>query len=109
MVLPGTWVTSRNDDLIFGQIGYLLAINFALQAAWLFVWKVSTPVAFIFAGAIIFGLLTTGLAILQYTMYAPLNTYEIISLRAGFSIYIGWVTAASILNISYILYSSGMD
>lgn len=53
-------------------------------------------------------LLSTGLVILQYSMYAKLSLFEIISLRAGFSIYIGWVTAASILNVTYVLLSSGM-
>jgi len=27
MVLPCSWVPLRNNDLIFGQIGYLFAIN----------------------------------------------------------------------------------
>jgi len=42
-------------------------------------------------------------------MYAPLNTIETISLRWGFSIYMGWVTAAAILNISFALFASGLQ
>merc|ERR1711924_287336 len=33
---------------------------------------------------------------------------EWISMRAGFSIYNGWVTAATILNVCFVLKSSGM-
>ena len=54
-------------------------------------------------------MLSTGLAILQYSMYAPLNLVETISLRWGFSIYMGWVTAAFILNIAFALYASGFQ
>jgi len=94
--------------LIFGQCGYLFAINWFVQALWLVIWKRSTPTAFLLALVDIAILLSTGLVILQYSMYAKLSLFEIISLRAGFSIYIGWVTAASILNVSYVLLSSGM-
>jgi len=41
-------------------------------------------------------------------MYSELNLFEIIFLRAGFSIYVGWLTAANILNVTYILISSGL-
>ena len=36
------------------------------------------------------------------------NVYEWIGLRGGFSIYAGWVTAATILNAVYLLKASGM-
>lgn len=36
--LPLSWVTSRNDELIFGQIGWLFAININLNTLWLVVW-----------------------------------------------------------------------
>merc|ERR1712127_365595 len=89
MSLPTSWVPSRNNELIFGQIGYLFAINFFSQGLWLIVWKRSNPVSFIICGAIIACMLSSGLLILQYSMYAKLSTFEIIALRAGFSIYIG--------------------
>ena len=53
-------------------------------------------------------LLSTGLVILQKAQYAKLNTFEIITLRAAFSIYIGWVCAANIVNLIYVFYSSGL-
>ena len=59
------------------------------------------------AGAINFYMLSSGLVILQYAMYAKLSLFEIISLRAGFSLYCGWVAAANIVNVAYVLKSSG--
>jgi len=53
-------------------------------------------------------LLSTGLVILQKAQYAKLNTFEIITLRAAFSIYIGWVCAANIVNLIYVFYTSGL-
>lgn len=107
MVLPCSWVPLRNNDLIFGQIGYLFSINMLTQGAWLIVWLKGTPTAMLIAGAINFYMLSNGLVILQYAMYANLSMYEIISLRAGFSLYCGWVAAANIVNVAYVLKSSG--
>jgi len=107
--LPSSWVPSRNNNLIFGQIGFLFAINQFVQAIWLPIWINSKPVTFIFAGVINAIMLVTGLAILQYTMEAKLNTFECIFLRGGFSIYVGWLSAANIIGIAMILYSSGLQ
>jgi hypothetical protein len=69
MSIPTSWVPSRNNKLIFGQIGYLFAINFFSQGLWLIVWKKSNPVSFVICGAIISVMLSSGLLILQYSMY----------------------------------------
>lgn len=109
MALPCSWVPSRNNDLIFGSIGYLFAINMLLNGTWLIVWVYNTPTSMLGSTLIISALLSTGLVILQKTQYdANLNTFEIIILRGGFSIYFGWVTAANIMNIIYTFYSSGL-
>jgi hypothetical protein len=78
------------------------------QSMWLFFWIKNEPWAFIVASFINSVMLSTGLVILQKTMYANLNMFEIISFRAGFSIYIGWLTAAQIVQFIYIFYSSGL-
>ena len=39
---------------------------------------------------------------------SKVNTIEWISLRCGFTIYAGWVTAATILNVTYMLKSFGV-
>jgi len=40
---------------------------------------------------------------------ADLNIIEKISLLGGTTIYSGWVTAATILNVSIVLYTAGMN
>jgi hypothetical protein len=108
-VLPNSWVPSRNNELIFGQCGWLIIINFTFNALWLIVFKYSTPIAFIIAFGIIGVMESSGLLIIQYASYAELNTFEAITLRAGFTIYIAWVSAATILGATYVLYSSGLQ
>jgi len=39
---------------------------------------------------------------------SKVNVVEFISLRIGFTLYTGWVTAATILNVSFFLKSVGM-
>lgn len=38
-----------------------------------------------------------------------MNLIEFVSIRIGFSLYAGWVTAASILNISIAFKSAGLN
>ena len=35
ILLPSSWVPSRNDELIFGDIGYNFALNIFLNVLWL--------------------------------------------------------------------------
>jgi hypothetical protein len=49
----------------------------------------------------------TGFAILYYSLVSDLNGWEIALLRCGFSIYVGWVTAATILNVAYFSKANG--
>ena len=42
------------------------------------------------------------------TTSVPVNWFEFLTLRTAFSIYAGWVTTASILNICFILKSFGI-
>ena len=44
---------------------------------------------------------------MRITVRNKLNIWEIISLRIGISIYTGWVTVATILNVSFFLKSLG--
>ena len=55
------------------------------------------------------GILGTNLYILVVADRAPMNWIEVITVRAPFSVYSGWVTAATILNMSYMLKSWGMS
>ena len=53
-------------------------------------------------------MLATNVYIMWLSTNDSVNVYEWIGIRGGFSIYSGWVTAATILNIAYLLKASGM-
>jgi len=46
---------------------------------------------------------------MRHATRSKVNVVEFISLRLGFTIYTGWVTAATILNVSFFLKSVGMQ
>ena len=58
----------------------------------------------------IFLMLASAVTILDYTTHSHLhNWYENIFFRGGMSIYSGWLTAATILNVTFFLKSLGFD
>jgi len=78
------------------------------NALWLPVFETDCSVGFFFGIVLIIGILTTCVMIMMISVRRSLNIYEIIGLRIGFSIYSGWVTAATILNITIFLKSVGI-
>ena len=54
-------------------------------------------------------MLATNLYIMMVSTRNTTNIWEWIGLRGGFSIYSGWVTAATILNASFVLKSLGVN
>ena len=63
---------------------------------------------FIIAQLLIFGMVATQWYILMLASTTKLNMVELVSLRVGFTIYTGWVTAASIIGVCFFLVSVGM-
>jgi len=57
--LPNKWVPSRNNELIFGQIKYIFAVNMIGNAIWLVVFMTNTSVGFAFALLDIIAMLAT--------------------------------------------------
>jgi translocator protein len=105
--LPGAWVT-RNDDMIFNQIGLLFAANMIFNGAWLIVFLQNTVVWRVLGGVDIILLTATTVWIMMITTRNQNNVVEIIGLRCAFSIYGGWLTAATILNIAIVLKDFGL-
>ena len=62
--LPASWATSRNNDLIFGQIGWLFAININCNSLWLIVYQFSNVEAFLVDIWVILVMDVSGYAIL---------------------------------------------
>jgi hypothetical protein len=80
------------------------------NALWLVVFGRNNTVAFIIAWILIVGILVTDIIIMMKALRAKnLSVIEFLTLRVGFSIYSGWVTAATIINTTIILKSVGME
>jgi hypothetical protein len=80
-----------------------------LNGLWICVFSFGNKVSMIFSVLIIFSLLVT-ILILHKKIHSnllenKLNTIEIICMRIGVSLYGGWVTGASIVNVSAMLVS----
>lgn len=54
-------------------------------------------------------MLASAIIILKWSLECRLSIWEIIGLRCGFSIYCGWLTAATILGFAIAAKRSGMD
>jgi hypothetical protein len=80
------------------------------NSLWLVVFGRNNSTAFIIAWIIIVGILVTDVIIMMKALRTKqINTIEFLTLRIGFSIYSGWVTAATILNTTIFLKSVGME
>ena len=106
--LPDKWVESRNNDLIVNKIGWIFPINLMGNALWLVVFGQNAAWAFGISLVVIIGMLGTQVYIMRQSTRSKVNTFEFITLRCGFTIYTGWVTAATILNVTFFLKSLGM-
>lgn len=98
--LPNSKVPKRNNFLIFGKIKYLFALNMVLNGVWLPVFMLNTRTGFVIATIIIALLDVTCLWIMMLASRAKLDDIEMACTRVVFSMYSGWVTAATILNIT---------
>jgi len=105
--LPADQVSGRNDDVSVNQIGWYFSINLVLNGLWLCIFVQDSSAAFFLSLLVIIGMLVSQIYIMQISLRNKLNNWEFVGLRLGFSIYTGWVTAATILNICFFLKSIG--
>ena len=102
--LPDSWVPDRNNELIFKKIGYFFFANMILNGAWLVIYQSYTGWGFVLGLIDISTLLATCVYIMRLSdSTSDINITEWISLRGGFSLYSGWVMAATIINVAYNL------
>ena len=107
--LPSSWVPSRNDQLIYYDIGYVFFANMIINGVWLIIFQTYTGAGMILGLLDIALMLASNLYIKMVSNRTSVNIPEWIGLRAGFSIYSGWVTAATILNATFLLKFFGVD
>jgi len=111
--LPDSWVgkngclnKARNNTLIYEKIGYVFFINMLFNSLWLVIFGQNALWAFILAWLVIVGMVVTQTIIMRLAIRAELNWLEFVCLRAAFSIYNGWVSAATILNTAFVIKSA---
>ena len=106
--LPTRCVPSRNDQLIFGDLNYLFATNMVTNGIWLPIFQLDSKVGFVIALLVIVVVISSAVYMMRKVTRARVNAWEFVSLRLGLSIYSGWLTAATILNVTYMLKCFGV-
>jgi len=102
------WAVDRNDDLIFNQISFVFTINMIALSAWQYIFLTNSIPGMILSLLDILIILSTGIYMMYLSLRATNNWMELIAIRTGLSIYCGWITAATILNISFALKAMGL-
>jgi hypothetical protein len=94
---------AQRENARLRRVGYLYALSSALNIIWIFLWHYN-----IFVGTIIamLGLLATLIAIYVRLGIgvAPVKAAEKWLVNVPFSIYLGWITVATIANASQLLF-----
>jgi hypothetical protein len=95
---------SRATASVFRRIGYLPALAAALNSAWLVAWHYEVFAATV---PIMLALLAT-LIVIHRRLRAldassELGTVARWTTRVGFSVYLGWITVATIVNVAAVL------
>ena len=88
------WVNTRNDSLIYGQIGYFYSINMACNILWLLTFSKSHAFAF----SMLFSMTYTSIKIYLYASLAPTNKWEKALLCGGYFVYSTWLLAATTMH-----------
>jgi translocator protein len=99
---------SQRENPRLRRVGYLFALSGVLNIAWLFAWhylQISLSLVFML------GLLLTLIAIYERLEIGkrPVPRAEAVAARLPFSIYLGWITVATVANVSITLYTLSWD
>jgi len=99
---------SQRANPLLRRIGYLFAATSVVNGIWLFMWHYEQ-----FAITLVFMLTLLALLITIYLRLdigrADVPTLDRWLVHMPFSIYLGWITVATIANITDVLYLSGWD
>lgn len=92
----------RRKDALVGRINRIFIVNALLNASWMFAWHYD----FIWLSVLIMiGLLVTLIRIADISSKSDLSQQERWFIRLPFSVYFGWITVATIANITVLLVS----
>ncbi len=99
---------SQRENPRLRRLGYLFALSNLANAAWLFCWHYN-----LFGLSVLVMLTLLGLLIASYIRLnvnrSPVPRIEYWSVDVLFSVYLGWITVATVANISDWLYFVGWD
>ena len=99
---------SQKESSRLRGLGYLFALSNLANAAWLFCWHYNQ-----FGLSVLVMLALLGLLIASYLRLdvnrASVSRLEYWSVDVLFSVYLGWITVATVANISDWLYTIGWD
>ncbi len=102
-ILLAVWlVRQRKLGDIFQDTKWLFIISCVLNIGWILLWHYNV---FLLTVPVMLGLLVTLIA-----LYLRIKTSNFTLLdRLPFSVYLGWISVATIANISYVLVDQGWD
>lgn len=90
------------------RLGYSFALSGIFNAAWLFCWHYNRFGLSVLVMLILLGLLIAGYLRLDVGR-TPVSSFEKWSVDIPFGVYLGWITVATVANITDWLYSVGWD
>jgi len=99
----------RNREKPFlGQVSFLFVLSGVLNASWLFLWHYEFIA---FSTVLMFALLATliGIYLRLNVGGADVSLNEKLFVHVPFSVYLGWITVASIANVAVALTAAGWD
>jgi hypothetical protein len=100
--------SSQKESPRLRRLGYLFALSGIANSAWLFAWHYN-----VFGVSVLIMLTLLGLLIASYLSLdvnrASVSRAERWSVDIPFSVYLGWVTVATVANITSWLYSIGWN
>lgn len=99
---------SQRDNPRLRRLGYLFALSNLANAAWLFCWHYNQFGLSVLVMLTLLGLLITSYLRLDVNRL-PVSRLEYWSVDVLFSVYLGWITVATVANVSDWLYFVGWD
>lgn len=97
---------SQRDNPRLQRLGYAFALSCVCNAAWLFAWHyLQIPLAWV----LIVALLITLIACYERLRGPVRSRAEWFAVRLPFSVYLGWVTVATVANTAIVLVDAGVD
>lgn len=101
------WLPANTSTPRARAIGYLASLTMVLNAAWLLV----TQVGWLWpsVGVIVVLVLSLGVLVKRLTVHPARSLAEKIVVDGSFGLYLGWVSLATVANITATLVASGID